>query len=71
MEIPGYGKKACIHVKSLVIDRGYIGGFDACTCPLCGAFDMGMCQIPTIPPMLPGRGGVGQHIDRCTAKKGY
>ena len=62
---PGVGN---LTVKSLMLPRGSIEmytGFDTLARPLWGEFDIGLCQIPTIPPMLPGRGRVGQHIDRC------
>ena len=56
---PGVGN---LTVKSLMLPRGSIEmytGFDTLAHP---EFDIGLCQIPTIPPMLPGRGRVGQHI---------
>ena len=33
--------------------------------PTIRAFDKGGCQIPTMSPLLPGRGEVGLNIDRC------
>ena len=35
--------------------------------PYYGAFDIRLCQIPTIAPYMPEGGGgvVGQYIDRC------
>ena len=53
---PGVGN---LTVKSLMLPRGSIEmytGFDTLVRPLRGEFDIGLCQIPTIPPMLPGRG---------------
>ena len=43
-----------------------------------GAFDIRLCQIPTIAPYMPegggggggGGGAVGQYIDRCIRKDG-
>jgi len=40
-------------------------GFDCLSCPMGGEFDFLKSQIPTFPPPLPGRGGVGHNIDRC------
>jgi len=45
---------------------GLTWGFDTLGLPHHGAFDIQLCQIPTIAPYKPEGGGVvGQYIDRC------
>ena len=60
------------HIKSLCCNWGLcgavaIGGFDTLSLPHYRAFDIRVCQIPTIAPYNPEGGGglVGQYIDRC------
>ena len=38
--------------------------------PVGGEFDFSKSQIPTISPTTPGRGEVGDNIDRCISKLG-
>ena len=40
-------------------------GFDGPGWPLLWEVDKLISQIPTLPPMVPGRGVVGHYIDRC------
>ena len=40
-------------------------GFDGPGWPLLWEVDELISQIPTLPPMVPGRGVVGHYIDRC------
>ena len=47
-----------------MLQLGPAVGFDI-DLPYYGAFDIWLCQIPTIAPYMPEGGGVGQHIDRC------
>jgi len=45
---------------------GLTQGFDTLSLPHYGAFDIRLCQIPTIASLSPEGGGVvGQYIDRC------
>ena len=37
--------------------------------PVGGEFDFSKSQIPTISPTMPGRGEVGDNIDRCISAK--
>ena len=49
---------------------GCIGGFDILSMPHYRAFEMRVCQIPTIAPYNPEGGLVGQYIDRCITTEG-
>jgi len=50
-----------------IVDVGLTRGFDTLSLPHHRAFDIQLCQIPTIAPLSPEGGGevVGQYIDRC------
>ena len=38
--------------------------------PTLGNVDKLISQIPTLPPVVPGRGVVGQYVDRCIMGEG-
>ena len=38
-------------------------------CLMGGAFEFSQVQIPTLSPALPGRGVMGNNIDRCITAK--
>ena len=59
-----------IFVKSPIVSPPWMEGFDGPGWPLLWEVDKLISQIPTLPPMVPGRGVVGHYIDRCISLQG-